>query len=284
MLPSPPEWTPCRKPPAVPRRHGNAPTRPTVPTVMAPSVRVRVASAASAFAARRATANPARSLAAPPRTRCHAQAAPGLPRSRRQPGSGKPPLAPSGCPATLADRQPEPDSGSPPQDHCCEPGPDTAADPPVRSGRRVIAPLHTGSPGRPVAACRTPLVMVRESQTQTISLIRQGQRGTQIFLARNSGRPEFPNKLAGAAFGGWVFSRKAGSLSVLRCENLSFGCRCTWGESGRAAVQLSRVLGLSSGQAWALPPDKAAGGRSRDAVRAAAGDHPAGPHASARIV
>src|SRR5271157_6223394 len=187
MLPSPPEWTPCRKPPAVPRRHGNAPTRPTVPTVMAPSVRVRVASAASAFAARRATANPARSLAAPPRTRCHAQAAPGLPRSRRQPGSGKPPLAPSGCPATLADRQPEPDSGSPPQDHCCEPGPDTAADPPVRSGRRVIAPLHTGSPGRPVAACRTPLVMVRESQTQTISLIRQGQRGTQIFLARNSG-------------------------------------------------------------------------------------------------
>jgi succinate dehydrogenase/fumarate reductase flavoprotein subunit len=29
--------------------------------------------------------------------------------------------------------------------------------------------------------------MVRDSQTQTISLIRQGQRGTQIFLARNLG-------------------------------------------------------------------------------------------------
>ena len=32
-----------------------------------------------------------------------------------------------------------------------------------------------------------PLVMVCESQTQTISLIRQAQRGTQISLARNSG-------------------------------------------------------------------------------------------------
>jgi hypothetical protein len=31
--------------------------------------------------------------------------------------------------------------------------------------------------------------MVCESQTQTISLIRQAQRGTQISLARNSGRP-----------------------------------------------------------------------------------------------
>src|SRR5271157_3454952 len=251
---------------------------------MAPSVRVRAASAASAIAARRATANPARSLAVSPRTRCHSPAAPGPQRNHHRPGSGKPPPAPSGGPATPAGRQPGRGGGSPQPDHCCEPAPDTPADPPVRSDRRVIAPLHTGSPGRPVAACRTPLVMVRESQTQTISLIRQGQRGTQIFLARNSGRPEFPNKLAGAAFGGWVFSRKAGSLSVLRCENLSFGCRCTWGESGRAALQLSRVLGLSSGQAWALPPDKAAGGRSRDAVRAAAGDHPAGPHASARIV
>jgi hypothetical protein len=38
-----------------------------------------------------------------------------------------------------------------------------------------------------VAASRTPLVMVLDSQTQTISLILQDQRGTQLFLAPDSG-------------------------------------------------------------------------------------------------
>jgi hypothetical protein len=38
-----------------------------------------------------------------------------------------------------------------------------------------------------VPASPTPLVMVFESQTKTISLIFQGQRGTQISLMPNSG-------------------------------------------------------------------------------------------------
>ena len=38
-----------------------------------------------------------------------------------------------------------------------------------------------------VAASRTPLVIVLASQTKTISLILQGQRGTSAFLTRNSG-------------------------------------------------------------------------------------------------
>src|ERR1700730_12964207 len=46
---------------------------------------------------------------------------------------------------------------------------------------------HTGNPEAPVPASPTPLVMVFESQTKTISLIFQGQRGTQISLMRNSG-------------------------------------------------------------------------------------------------
>ncbi len=101
---------------------------------------------------------------------------------------------------------------------------------------------------------------------------------------KGEAQPGFPNKPAGAVCGGWIIGRRAGTDSVLDRVSPSFVCRCTWGEFGRAGVQLSRVLGLSSSQTWALPPDKAAGGRLRDAVRAAAGDHPAGPHASARII
>ena len=45
------------------------------------------------------------------------------------------------------------------------------------------------SPEPPVAASPTPLVMVSESQTQTLCLILQDQRGTRPVLARESGQP-----------------------------------------------------------------------------------------------
>ena len=47
----------------------------------------------------------------------------------------------------------------------------------------ILEAQHTPA----VASC-TPLVMVLDSQTQTISLIRQDQRGTQLFLAPDLGR------------------------------------------------------------------------------------------------
>src|SRR6185312_1352016 len=66
--------------------------------------------------------------------------------------------------------------------------------------------------------------------------------------------------------------------------NPSFGWGCTPGESWFGAVQLLRVWSLGCGQGGALPPDQVTGESAHDAVRSAATDHPAGPHASARIV
>jgi len=45
--------------------------------------------------------------------------------------------------------------------------------------------------------------MVVDSQTQTISLILQDQRGTQLFLARNSGRP-----IGSFGYHFWMFDMK----------------------------------------------------------------------------
>jgi hypothetical protein len=40
----------------------------------------------------------------------------------------------------------------------------------------------------------------------------------------------------------------------------------------------------SAGHRETLPPDRVAGGRARNRVKSAAGDHPDGPQASARMV
>jgi|HubBroStandDraft_1064217.scaffolds.fasta_scaffold121854_2 hypothetical protein len=61
-----------------------------------------------------------------------------------------------------------------------------------------------------MAAYRNTLVMVRESHTQNMSLIRQGQRGTQIFLARNSGVAMIPIELLQAPQGLGQGGKEAG--------------------------------------------------------------------------
>src|ERR1019366_10767754 len=97
-------------------------------------------------------------------------------------------------------------------------------------------------------------------------------------------QPGFPNKPPGAARGAWIFGWNIGSRSVLHRDSPSFRSGCTPGESWLEAVQPWRVVRLSSGQAGAPPPDKVAGGRPQHVVRSAAPCHPAGPHASARMV
>jgi hypothetical protein len=62
-----------------------------------------------------------------------------------------------------------------------------------------------------------------------------------------------------------------------------FGRGCTAGESGFRGLQ-PLVQRPISGHAEALPPDQAAGGRTRDAVGKIAADHPDGPQASVRMV
>jgi hypothetical protein len=86
-----------------------------------------------------------------------------------------------GCPASPASLPHGRSDGSSSQDRWLPPDRDRAADPPARSARCLNDPLDTGSPARLVAASHTPLVMVVDSQTQTISLISQGQRGTKDF-------------------------------------------------------------------------------------------------------
>jgi hypothetical protein len=105
-------------------------------------------------------------------------------------------------------------------------------------------------------------------------------------VARNKGAagPGSPNKAAAATPGGWIYVFANGSSSVLRREVPSLVCGCTLGESELEAAQPSRVWRLRSGQVAALPPDEAAGGGCRDAARGCVVDHPAGPHASARMV
>src|SRR5271168_1654713 len=181
MPPSPPESRRRRPQPLASPGHGNVPATPTAPTVTAPYARARAANVTRATAARYATTNPARSPEALPRTRCPPPAAPGHRRSRHRRGSGIPPPAPTGCPANLGGRPPGRAGGSLPPTRYFEPGPDRAASLPAKSPRCLNARLHTGTPAHPVAASRTPLVMILDSQTQTISLILQDQRGTALF-------------------------------------------------------------------------------------------------------
>lgn len=107
---------------------------------------------------------------------------------------------------------------------------------------------------------------------------------TNSESVKQSGSPGFPNKAAAATPGGWIYVFANGSSSVLRCEVPSLVCGCTLGESELEAAQPSRVWRLRSGQVAALPPDEAVGGRCRDTARGCVVDHPAGPHASARMV
>ncbi len=111
-----------------------------------------------------------------------------------------------------------------------------------------------------------------------------GELGHMPILHSEASRPGFPNKPSGVVQGGRFFGENPVRGSALHCETPSFRCGYTLGESGLEAVQPSRVRGLRSGQGEALPPDQVVGGRPQDGVRSAAADHPAGPHASARIV
>ena len=103
---------------------------------------------------------------------CRAPTVRCLPRSRRRTDSGKSPPEPSGCRASPGRRPPEHAAGSPRR------GPQAL----IRS-RYKGSPAsdvnpwldenwpHTGNRAAPVPASRTPLVMVLELQTKTISLI-----------------------------------------------------------------------------------------------------------------
>ena len=96
--------------------------------------------------------------------------------------------------------------------------------------------------------------------------------------------PGFPNKPAGASDGQWIFGCEGVSAQCGIGMALSFGCGCTAGESGFEALQPPRVRYPMGGHGEASPPDQVAGGRTRNAVRSAAADHPDGPQASARMV
>jgi hypothetical protein len=83
--------------------------------------------------------------------------------------------------------------------------------------------------------------MVFDSQTKTISLIIQGQRGTQFSLMQNSGLPQFPNKsqsmLTRDRFCGHEY---LGTSHFGVVDHLP-GLDGTHGESGHDRVQLARV-------------------------------------------
>ena len=104
------------------------------------------------------------------------------------------------------------------------------------------------------------------------------------FKVKATPEPGFPNKPSDAAAERRIRGQDGGSRSVLYHETPSFRPGCTLGESGCRAVQPPRVpepeLGTRRGSAsrysgwWG----------AQDAAWSVAAVHPAGPHASARIV
>src|SRR5208337_3377427 len=109
------------------------------------------------------------------------------PRNPRPQGSGRSPPEPSGCRASPGRRPPAHAAGSPRPGHWPCSDQNTREDRLKRSGHGSTGRPRTGNRAALVPPSRTPLVMVFESQSKTICLMNQGQRGTSIFLTPNPG-------------------------------------------------------------------------------------------------
>src|SRR5208282_6284736 len=101
---------------------------------------------------------------------------------------------------------------------------------------------RTGNRASPVAASRTPLVMVFESQSKTISLIIQGQRGTSVFLMPNGGQ-------AVVVIGRWRIAVAPGAgLAIGSCRGPRFSLLFHQaGRTRREPARASRWRGFRRG-------------------------------------
>ena len=110
------------------------------------------------------------------------------PRTRRRPNSERPPPASSEYPTSLAALPPARSDGSPPPARSPRSSRNKPAARPTTSAHAATNHIRTGNRAVPVTTSHTPLVMVFESQSKSISLMNQDQRGTETILKPNPGR------------------------------------------------------------------------------------------------
>ena len=179
-----------RRPPWARPGHGIAPTSPTTPTAKAPALAL-----APPPALQRPPLGPRQQIPldraktaenppSPPTAQCPQ-------RNRHRPDSGKPPPAPSGCPASPGRPPHATAGGSPPPAHWRGPDRDTAADRPMTSSHGATFRSHTGNPEHPVPTSPHPVGDGFRFANETYLPDSSGPTGNFNFLTRNSGLPTF---------------------------------------------------------------------------------------------